>query len=174
MNRLARILTAMTLTGTLLAATGEVWAQARANPPARSMIDVAKQLKLKLKLAEVASGESLSMSINRQEWDRLTPDERDKYRREALAFLGKSPEEQEKVLKHYDELVKLSDAKKQAYLQRAAWLHAVVESFTAQERKDLTQLPPDQRAKRLLQRKAELIQQGKLAPDTQPATAPAE
>lgn len=171
MKRLAKILTALLLAATLLVAADEAMAQARANQPARPMVDVAKQLKLKLKLAEVASGESLSFSINRQEWDRLTADERDKYRREALAFLNKSPEEQEKVLKHYEELVKLTDQKRQAYLQRAAWLHVVVQSFTAQQRQELTQLPPDQRAKRLLQRKTELMQQGKLAPDTQPATA---
>ena len=173
MKRGLNILTALALTGVLSALTGSAWAQARNNQPGRPMIEVARQLKLKLRLAEVASGDSLAMSINRQEWDRLTPDQRDKYRREALAFLGKSPQEQEKVLKHYEQFVRLSDQKREAYLQRAAWLHVVVESFSQQERDELTQLPPDLRAKRLLQRKAELIKQGKLAPDTQPATAPA-
>ncbi len=138
-----------------------------------STVDVARQLRLKLSLVKAANGDSLAMSINRQEWDRLTPDERDKYRREALAFLSKSPEEQEKVIKHYEELIHLTAARREAYLQRAQWLHVVVESFSAQERDDLTKLPPDQRAMRLLERKAELIKQGKLAPDTQPASTPA-
>ena len=145
-------------------------ASAQARPG--QTVDVARQLRLRLNLAKVANGDSLAMSINRQEWDRLTPDERDKYRREALAFLSKSPEEQEKLIKQYDKLINLSAQKQAAYLQRAQWLHVVVESFTAQERDELTKLPPDQRAKRLLERKTELVKQGKLAPDTQPASNP--
>jgi hypothetical protein len=152
----------------LLACAETASAQARTG----QTVDVARQLRLRLSLAKVANGDSLAMSINRQEWDRLTPDERDKYRREALAFLSKSPEEQEKVIKHYEQLIKLTAQKREAYLQRAQWLHVVVESFSAQERDELTKLPPDQRAKRLLERKAELIKQGKLTPDTQPASTP--
>ena len=143
---------------------------AQAQARAGQTVDVARQLRLKLSLIKVANNDSLAMSINRQEWDRLTPDERDKYRREALAFLSKSPEEQARVIEHYEKLIKLSAQKREAYLQRAQWLHVVVESFSAQERDELTKLPPDQRAKRLLDRKAELIKQGKLAPDTQPAS----
>ena len=79
----------------------------------------------------------------------------------------------EKLIEGYEKIIKMTAARREAYLQRAQWLHVVVESFSAQERDDLTKLPPDQRAKRLLERKAELIQQGKLAPDTQPASAPA-
>ncbi len=148
--RLGRNILALLAAAAMLAATQAAFAQARSAGAKAPTIDVAKQLRLVLKLRTAAAGDSLAMSINRQEWTNLTPDERDKYRREALAFLSKSPEEQEKILKHYDNLVSLSAQKRQAYLQRAQWLHVVVESFTAQERQDLTQLPPDQRAKRLL------------------------
>ena len=166
------------LIAAVAAATCLAWAQgasAQVRQQARpGMIDTAKQMRLKLRLLKEASGDSLAMAINRQEWDQLTPDERDKYRREALAFLSKSPEEQEKVLKHYEQLIKLSAQKREAYIHRAQWLQVVVASFTPQERDELTQLPPEQRARKLLDRKAELIRQGKLAPDTQPASAPAQ
>ena len=112
------------------------------------------------------------MSINRQEWTNLTPDERDKYRREALAFLSKSPEEQEKILKHWMTW-SVFRPRSDRRTSSGQWLHVVVESFTAQERQDLTQLPPDQRAKRLLDARPNLIKEGKLAPDTQPVMAPA-
>lgn len=162
-----KILIALTALA-LLAGAETASAQARQG----QTVNVAHQLQLRLSLAKVANGDSLAMSINRQEWDHLTADERDKYRREALAFLSKSPEEQARVIEHYEKLIKLSAQKREAYLQRAQWLRVVVDSFSAQERDELTKLPPDQRAKRLLDRKAELIKQGKLAPDTQPASSP--
>lgn len=137
------------------------------------VVDVARQMRLKLRLAKEANDESLATSINRQEWDRLTPDERDKYRREALAFLNKTPEEQEKLLRHYEQLIKLSADKREVYLKRAQWLQVVVDSFSAEERKELAATSPQERASRLLDRKAQLIREGRLpadAPTTNPAT----
>jgi orotidine-5'-phosphate decarboxylase len=64
--------------------------------------------------------------------------------------------------------------KQQAYRERAKWLKVVVDSFTPQERENLQKLSADERAKILLDRKAQLIAEGKLQPATQPSTQPAE
>lgn len=155
--------------------SSSAWAQSASKGP---VIDVARQ-KLLISRLNAAGGETLSAGIdhNRQEWLRLSPDEREKYRREALAFVDKSPAEQDKLLKHYEQLIKMSETKRQAYVARAKWLEAVVASYTAAERADLEKLSPDARAAKLLERKAQLIRDGKLAadePTTRPTTQPAK
>ena len=142
-------------------------------PPKGSM---ARQLMLKYRLAGKLTDGTLQASIshNRQEWESLSPDQRDHYRQEALAFMDKSPEEQEALLKKYESLIKMDAQKQQAYRERARWLKVVVDSFTPQERENLQKISPDERAKILLDRKAQLISEGKLIPATQPATQPAE
>jgi hypothetical protein len=124
---------------------------------------LAAQQKLAERLNAIR-GQSLAIALshNRAEWESLSPDQRSRFRQEALAFLSESPEKQEQLLKQYQKLVSLSPQKQQDYRQIAQWLNVVVDSMSAEERKSLLAMPPEQRAKALLARKAELIQQGKL------------
>lgn len=141
-------------------------------PPSGS---VAAQLRLKFLLKAQAEG-SLLAAINhsRQDWENLSPDERDQYRRNVLAFLNKSPEDQEKLLQHYDELVRLSAEKKAQYTRRAAWLKAVVERMTPEERKALLNMTPEDRARALVEKRDQLRRQGVILESaSSPATAPA-
>jgi len=149
------------------------------NPPKGSK---ARQLLLKIRLRSLA-GETLAESLqhNRLEWLAMSPDQRERYRREALAFLRKDQQQQEELLRRYDMLTKMPPEKRQAYRKRAKWLKVVVASLTPDERRELAGLSPEARARRLLARKAELIRQGKLssdettaasAPTTTPATTP--
>ncbi len=142
--------------------------------PQPKMVDVAKQFRLLRGLQRLGGGEALAASIGhfRQEWDRLSPEQREKFRQEAQAFAAKSPQEQQKIIDHYNQLVQLSDEQRQAYVKRAAWLKVVIDSFDAQQRAELARLSPADRAKQLLERKAQLIKEGKLKDET-PATAPA-
>ncbi len=143
---------------------------------------IAEQLRLKLKLKAISKGDGLVAAINhnRNEWEQLSPDQRDEYRRNVVAFLNKSPEDQEKLLKHYDKLVKLSPVKRQEYRERAKWVNAVSDNLSETEKTELLTLSPQERARKLIERRDELIQQGKLKlaepasrPTTAPATAPA-
>ncbi len=139
---------------------------------------VARQLMLKRRLQKIATGTlASSLDHNRRRWESLSPDQREHYRRDALAFENKSVEDQQKLLKHYDKLLKLPADKREAYRHRAKWLKVVAASFTSDQRRQLMTLPPDRRAAKLLERKAQLIREGKLKDDaatTAPTTKAAE
>jgi hypothetical protein len=141
-------------------------------PPAGS---VARQLRIQSLLRAQQEGSSLLASINhnRQEWDLLSPDQRENYRSKAYAFLKESPEKQEELLKHYDDLIRMSAQKRQQYQERAKWLKAVVERMTAEERKNLLDMTPEDQAKVLTDRRNELIKQGVLPAPTSSSSAPA-
>ena len=139
-------------------------------PPAGS---IAAQLRLKMKLHQITLGPlAVTMRHNRMEWDSLTPDERGRFRKSFLAYRHKSPAEKERLLTHYEELFKMRADRREAYRRRAKWLDVVVRSFTAKERKALQEMTPDDRARKILARKALLIKQGRLKVDA-PTSAPA-
>ena len=125
---------------------------------------VSRQLMLKYRLRKIAEGTlTASLSHNNRQWMRLSPDQRDKYRRDVLAFRTKSDDQQAKLLlTYYESLARLSAEKQRAHQRRARWLKIVVDSFTPHERKTLKELPPEQRARRLIGRRDELIRLGKL------------
>lgn len=127
--------------------------------PAAGSIEA--QLRLKAQLKAESEGMTLAAAIrhNRQEWNNLSGDERDAYRRNVLAFLRKDPAEQEKLVKHYDSLVKLPPAKREEYRRYAKWVKSVVDELSPQERQMLLTIPPADRAKWLTQKHAELTTQ---------------
>lgn len=140
---------------------------------------IARQKLLQFRLRMIHEGTlSASLDHNENEWESLPPDRRDQYRRNALAFLKKNPDQQDKLLKHYEKLIKMDAQKRDAYRRRAVWLNIVVESFRPEERKALLEMSPDQRAKKLIDRRDLLVRQGKLkleepAPALAPVTVPA-
>jgi hypothetical protein len=134
---------------------------------------IAAQLSLKFRLLRVSNGSlAASLNQNQREWDNLSPEQRDKYRKEAYAFLRKSQTEQDKLIEHYSTFIALPAEKQEEYRKRAEWLKVVVNSFSAEERKALEQKPPAERAATLLQRRDDLVKQGKLKLD-EPTTQPA-
>jgi len=144
-------------------------------PPRGSL---AAQLRLKLSL-QMAGGTSLAASLdhNRQEWKTLSPDQREEFRREVLTFLKKDPKDQDRLLRNYDNFLSLDRQKREAYRHRAAWVKAVVETFTPAEREQLRKMPSMARARMLMTRRDELVRQGKLnleEPTTAPSPAPPE
>jgi len=140
-------------------------------PPSGS---IARQLRLKMKLHRITANGSLVATLkhNRQEWESLTPDQRGRFRKSFMAYQRKTEGEQEQILSHYETLFKMTAERRQAYRQRAKWLTVVVESFTPVERAELQGMTPDDRARKILDRKALLLKQGKLKLDD-PTTAPA-
>jgi hypothetical protein len=191
MPKLAHILLATA--AALVLWSGSLWAQDQQRErPANSVNQrspdkpplgsVARQVRLKLNLEKQSKGNLENvLAHSRREWDKLSPEQRQRFRREAYAFLQKNPQEQDRLIEHYTQFIEMSAERQEAYRQRAKWLAVVVESFTPEERRRLAELSPEQRAKELLDRKAELISQGKLledsgdasqTPATMPSTAP--
>lgn len=143
---------------------------------------IAAQLKLRFNLMRSAGCDPYStlasaLRNNLKGWNDLSPDQREKFRREAFAFMQRNPKEQEKLIQQYEKFISMSPDRQETYRRRADWLKVVVASFTARERKDLEQMTPADRAAKLVQRRNELAKQGKLSlsePASRPASQPAE
>ncbi|MFW6066439.1 MAG: hypothetical protein ACOC9S_06420, partial [Planctomycetota bacterium] len=84
-----------------------------------------------------------------------------------------NPDKQRELIEHYDEFIKMSAERRQAYRQRERWLKVVVASFTPRERDELRNMPADERARRLITRRDKLVEQGKLKLE-EPTTQPSE
>ena len=140
-------------------------------PPRGSL---AAQLRLKLSL-QMAGGMNLAASLdhNRQEWKMLSPDQREQFRRYAFAFLRKNPDEQDKLMKGFSAFLSLTQQKREAYRQRAEWVDVVVATFTDAQREQLRKMSSMDRARALIERRDELVRQGKLTLNEPPTTAPA-
>jgi len=178
-NRLAYILVlilAVACPATVAFAQAEDSSPLRDPPPG----SIASQLRLKFRLMRINNGTlASSLDHNRKEWQDLLPDEREQYRREAVAFLRKSPEERDELLQRFEKLLNMSAERRDAYRRRAKWLQAVIETLTPAQRQELEKLTPTARARRLIEIRDELVRQGKLkleeptdsasAPATQPA-----
>jgi hypothetical protein len=132
---------------------------------------IARQLKLKMELSRNTHGLAVSLAHNRTEWQRLAPDAQERYRREAYAFLQKNPKQQQELLDRFGQFMDMSPQRQQAYALRAKWLNVVVASFSPQERAEMEQMPPQQRASILIDRRSLLTQQGKLPDAEQPTSA---
>ncbi|MCL2701002.1 MAG: hypothetical protein FWE88_04845 [Phycisphaerae bacterium] len=159
------------------ACTSAAWAQAADKADAgvaeKGIVTKAQQLRIKMQLLTINDDQTMAARMNHGlEWDKLSPDQRETIRQEVLAFMSKSEAEQETLLTHYQRLIKLNNQQREAYLERAAWLRVVVESFTPAERGALESLQPEERAAKLLERKALLIREGKLPAETMPASTP--
>ncbi len=135
-------------------------------PPAGS---IAAQLRLKQRLLAAQEGTTLAEALrhNRREWESLSPEQRDHYRRVAVAFLEENPKKQRELIEHYDRFIRMSAERKREYRQRERWLQVVVESFTPQQREELRNMSSEERARRLIARRDELVEQGKLTLEEQ-------
>ncbi len=135
--------------------------------------NVKGQLMLKRRLDRIAEGKlAVALNHNRSQWESLTPEERQKYRRAVLAYQHQDPQKQRQLLKHYEKLIKMSAERRKAYRRRAEWLKVVVESLDDEQREKLKRMSPRDRAKFLLDRKNELIEKGEIRSHT-PAAQPA-
>ena len=151
---------------------GDVGTDVLTRPPRGSM---AAQLRLKFSLQMSSGGTSLVASLdhNRHAWEMLSPEQRERFRSVAVAFLDKDPKQQEELLKRYSDFLALDKQKREQYRARAQWLRKVVATFTPEERKQLKAMSTEDRAKAIIARRDELVRQGKLTLSVQPTTRPA-
>jgi hypothetical protein len=146
-----------------LAATA--WGQ-RAAP-----ISKARQVLLKQAIDKFTHGTLVAdLNRNKKVWASKTPEELRTLRNRRLAYLKESDEMRAKLLAAGEELDRLTDAQREAYLARAQWLSKVVARLSPAQREALKKLTPQERARRLLEPK--LSESG---PTTRPAASkPAE
>jgi hypothetical protein len=170
-----------TAIGILIAVmTACLTARAQAAPPQVPKDDpgyVKSQLKLKHDLLKAMGKEKLAESLAhvQSEWENLTPDQRRRFREQALAFLQKNTEQQEELLERYEQLIKMTAQRRQEYRQRADWLAAVtqwLEQNDPERVEQLRKMHPLDRAKELVALRDTLVREKKIslaAPTTQPA-----
>lgn len=143
-----------------------------------------KVRQLLLKQALDKHGETLLAELNRNKkvWGSMGPEELRNLRDRYYAFLKQDENSQIALMEAAEKFHSLSARQRQSYLKRAAWLKKVVAGLTPAQRKALKKLTPAERAKRLLELKAKLVDtqpaasQPKAQPTSQPAseTTPAE
>jgi len=172
MRSAARIISAA-IAGLLLTAAAADARDPGPSPHRPPRGSLARQRLLKQRLRRITPG-SLADALrhSRHAWERLTPDQRNSFRRRVLAYRRKSPAEQEKLIRHYEKLFQMTADRRRAYRERARWLKVVVRSFPTEQREALKRLTPDARARKLLERKAVLVRRGLMTPPG-PASAPA-
>jgi len=126
----------------------------------------ARQLLLKNAINEKIEGTlAATLNKNQERWAAMTPEQRQQHRDRILAWYNQDPERQKDLIKAFEEFRKLSPTQQEAFRKRAVWLKKVVASLTPRQREALKRLPPAERAKRLLELKARLV-------DNKPATQP--
>jgi ElaB/YqjD/DUF883 family membrane-anchored ribosome-binding protein len=169
MRRLTNIL----MVACLAAMASLAWAQ---EPDSgMSLGSRARQQLLKYRLRQI-QGDTLAASLdhNRRQWDSLSPEQRQKVRETAYAFLRENDDRQRDLLAHYEQVIKSSAERRDAYQRRARWLRVVLASFSGDELQAMRQMTPTDRARKLLERRDQLVREGKLViePASQPATGP--
>ncbi|MFW6133504.1 MAG: DUF3106 domain-containing protein [Planctomycetota bacterium] len=176
MRHIAVILAAGLLVGGV--AAGEPGDDAR--QPVRYPGDIVSQLRLKLKLLRTLDNSSVVEAVShaRQQWEGLTPDQRQRYRDQARAFLRENPERQAELLRHYDKLIRMTPERRAAYRYRAAWLKAVTDWLRAHDPERieaLRRMTPTQRAEQFVALRDRLVAEGEieLPPPPSAATRPA-
>ena len=129
----------------------------------------AQQRRLLKALDSSLKSQTLTATLNKNQerWAAMTPEQRQQYRDRYNAWLKLDPKRQLDLIQAEQSFSKLSPKQQEMYRQRAEWLTKVVASLSAAEREALKRLPAPERAKRLLELKAELV-------DKKPATQPSE
>jgi hypothetical protein len=132
----------------------------------------ARQVLLRQALDKLQSG-SLVQELNQNAklFAAMTPEERRRLQQRYYAFLREDPQRQVYLIEANAEFQKLTDGQRKSFEERAAWLTKVVASLNDQGRKDLLAMPPQERAKRLLELKAKLVDAATQPAGLQPATS---
>ncbi len=157
------------LVAALLAAVPVVaWGQAKGKSQFGSQ---AQQLLLSQALDKVQAGTLVAeLNKNKQAWGTMPPEQLRELRNRYYAFLKQDPAKQAELIESSEAFHKLSKEQQDAFRQTAAWLKKVVDSLSAEQRQQLMEMTPEERAKRLLELKAKLVD---AQPVTRPATQPA-
>ncbi len=155
----------------VLSATAATAAPKSASAKGKGPGSKARQLLLIQRLEKVTKGTlATELNRNRDVYGAMTPQQRRDLREKVYSFLRQNPDRQVRILQAARDLLAQTPDQK----ARSAWLARVVASLSAEEKDRLRRMSPAQRANRLLELKAKLVD--KPTPTTQPAptAAPAK
>ena len=132
------------------------------------MISVERQLLLKRKLMMGEKSLVATLESNRARWEKLDPTRQEELRRQAYAFRSADIEEQRRILEAWEKFVALDEARQNDYRRRAAWLKSVIDTLNDQQKRELLEMTPLDRARELLRVRRQLISEGNLPPARAP------
>lgn len=162
MSKWTRILICSALA---LSATAATAAPKSASAKGKGPGSKAQQLLLIQRMDKVAKRTLVAeLNRNRDVYGAMTPQQRRDLREKVYSFLRQNPDRQVRILQAARELLAQTPVQK----ARSAWLAKVVASLSAEEKDRLRRMSPAQRAKRLLELKAKLVDKATSA--AQPAT----
>lgn len=164
---------AVLLAGMIALAASGLRAQAPKVDPAQVPGSKVRQFMLKQALEKQLTGSlTEELAQNAMVWKGLAPEQVRQLREKYLAFLKNSPDEQAALLEASQEFSRLSSQRRSAYQERQEWLDQVINRLSPRQRGELLAMQPQDRAKRLLELKANLATQPSSSPASQPATKP--
>lgn len=135
-------------------------------------ISVEQQLRLKRRVM-LGDSESLLATLQRnvETWREMTPEQRDRLRQQAYALREADPAQQQRMMEAYAEFLQLSEDQREEYRRRAERIEQVLSLLSDEEKQRLLQLPPHERARRIMAMRSAFQAEGRIPPDTQPAEA---
>jgi hypothetical protein len=122
-------------------------------------------------LSEVVNLASPQPSVEGDEkrvivWQQMTPQQKDRARRQAEQFLSLPYYQQQMILAEYEHARAMR--RKQQIAWEVRWLKAVVDSLSPTDIEQLKDMTPHQRGRLFIQRRNELIRTGQLQPPSAP------
>jgi hypothetical protein len=136
---------------------------AGATTTATRMISVERQLRLKRELMMGEESLVATLRSHRERWEKLDPTQQDQLRQQAYAFRGADPEQQSQIIAAWVKFNALSETQQNDYRRRASWLAGVVDTLSDEQKQQLLEMTPTDRARELLRIRQQLISEGKLA-----------
>lgn len=140
--------------------------------PAQVPGSKARQLALKLALEKQLNGSlTEELAQNTKIWQNMNIEQRRELQQKYVAFLKQSPDEQAGLMRASQEFSRLSQEQREAYQERQAWLSQVIAGLSPEQRQELLDMTPQDRAKRLLELKSKMAES---QPASGPTTTPAK
>ncbi len=96
-----------------------------------------------------------------EDWENLTPDQRDQHRRLYL-YLHADEQERKRLQEHYDDLVELTGQQQREYNKRRHWLMQVDRLLAEEQKQELRKMTPEERERRLLEYRDRFVEEGKI------------
>ncbi len=169
MSRSAYIIV-IALAAALSASISRADSREQKRDPSKVPGSTVRQLMFKQALDMKGAGTLVAeLNQNKKIWRSLKPEELRSLRERYYAFLKQDGKKQIELMEAAEKFYRLTDKQRRAYLKRASWLKKVVARLTPEQRQALRKLSPAERARRLLELKAKLVDP---PPTTQPTSQP--
>ena len=144
---------------------------AGATTTATRMISVERQLRLKRALMLGEDSLVATLQSHRERWEKLDPTQQEQLRQQAYAFRGADAEQQSQIIAAWEKFSALSETQQDDYRRRASWLASVINTLSDEQKQQLLDMTPTDRARELLRVKQQLIDEDKLSASASPVNS---